>query len=246
VCDWTSSTEKVADSMSWRTNRQIVALRSYGRKLGLNKLVARVISSQDYEHKFQDEMLSEIQEGDCVWDVGANVGLYTKTFSELVGPRGKVFAFEPSPVNFGKLSASVGSLRNVSLIPLGLGCENSTLGFIQGEDPLGATSKVVEGVQAAINVEIAIGDDLLKNGIVELPQVVKIDTEGFELDVVRGMRNIMSSRTLRTFCIEIHFGLLEERGQANAPAEIEKLLKSAGFVISWPDSSHIIANRPPP
>ncbi len=231
--------------MSWRTNKHIVALRTYGRKLGLNRLVARFFTSQDYEHKFQHEMLAAIREGDCVWDVGANVGLYTKAFSEIVGARGNVFAFEPSPLNFAKLSASVSSLQNVHRIPVALGSVKGALGFSQGDDALGATSRIVESTRTAIKVDIATGDGLVEAGDADPPQVVKIDTEGYELDVIRGMRNLLASPTLRTFCIEIHFGLLAERGQANAPAEIEGLLHAAGFVISWPDPSHILANRQP-
>ncbi len=229
--------------MSWRTNSLIVTLRSYGRKMGVNRLVARLVTSQDYEDKFQDEMLVSIRKGDCVWDVGANLGLYTTQFSEIVGERGKVFAFEPSPENFDKLRDAVNKLDNVKLIPMALGSEAGSVGFQQGDDPLGATSKLVEGAGAGIEVEVKRGADLLGDGKVEIPNVVKIDTEGFELDVIMGMGEVIASPRLRTLCIEIHFGLLAERGQPNAPAEIENLLQSAGFAISWPDSSHMMANR---
>jgi FkbM family methyltransferase len=229
--------------MSWRTNSTIVALRSYGRKWGVNKFVAGLVTSRDYEDKFQDQMLASVCKGDCVWDVGANLGLYTVKFSEIVGHSGKVFAFEPSPQNFSQLKESVSTLENVELVPVALGSETTTLGFQQGDDPIGATSRVVEAAGAGIEVDVKRGDDLLVSGKVETPNVVKIDTEGFELDVIRGIMGVIGSPQLRTLCIEIHFGLLEERGQPNAPSEIEQLLKSAGFAISWPDSSHIMAHR---
>jgi FkbM family methyltransferase len=229
--------------MSWRTNSLIVAVRSQGRKWGVNRFVAKLVTSQDYEDKFQDKMLASVQSGDCVWDVGANLGLYTRKFAEIVGERGKVFAFEPSPQNFGNLKDSVSAFENIELIPAALGSEAGTVGFQQGDDPLGATSKVVGGTGASVTVDVKRGDDLLGDGTVELPNVVKIDTEGFELDVIRGMMGVIASPQLRTLCIEVHFGLLAERGQPDAPSEIEKLLKSNGFAISWPDSSHIMANR---
>ena len=42
-------------------------------------------------------MLACIRPGDCVWDVGANVGLYSEVFAAAAGPSGKVISFEPSP-----------------------------------------------------------------------------------------------------------------------------------------------------
>lgn len=75
-------------------------------------------------------------------------------------------------------------------------------------------------------------DDLLGDGQVEVPNVVKIDTEGFELDVINGMMGGVASSQLRTLCIEIHFGLLAEREQPNAPSEIGRLLEAADFPIS--------------
>ena len=59
-----------------------------------------------------------ISPGDWVIDIGANVGHYTKRFSELVGVNGRVLAFEPVPTTFSLLSANVQKFahQNVSLI----------------------------------------------------------------------------------------------------------------------------------
>src|SRR5215470_17062957 len=59
-----------------------------------------------------------ISAGDWVIDVGANVGHYTKRFSELVGPTGRVIAFEPVPETFALLAANLQVLpkTNATLI----------------------------------------------------------------------------------------------------------------------------------
>ena len=59
-----------------------------------------------------------IAPGDWVIDVGAKVGHYTKRFSELVGPGGRVIAFEPVPETFALLSSNVLLFRfmNVTLM----------------------------------------------------------------------------------------------------------------------------------
>ena len=59
-----------------------------------------------------------VKRGDWVIDIGANVGHYTKRFSELVGPQGRIIAFEPVPTTFSILAANVElfACSNVSLI----------------------------------------------------------------------------------------------------------------------------------
>jgi FkbM family methyltransferase len=182
-----------------------------------------------------------------VWDVGANVGLYSKKFSDIAGSSGKVFAYEPSPINLRRLKEAVASLVNVTVVPVGLGEHEDVVAFEQGHDPLGATSRIADKAatktEGRVEIQLSSGDRLVSSGAVEMPNVIKIDTEGFELDVLLGLRQTLQERSLRVLCIEMHFGLLQERGLSSAPADIEKLLVSSGFSIAWPDASHIVATR---
>jgi hypothetical protein len=73
--------------------------RHLGRKLGLNRLVAKLLVSGGYEARYSAAIARCIRRGDHVWDVGANVGYYALSFSGQVGSFGRVFAFEPSPRN---------------------------------------------------------------------------------------------------------------------------------------------------
>lgn len=82
----------------------------YKRQIYKNMFV-----TSEGEFRLLDTMISP---GDWVIDVGANVGHYTKRFSELVGVRGRVIAFEPVPATFALLAANVQLFAhsNVSLI----------------------------------------------------------------------------------------------------------------------------------
>lgn len=235
--------------MSWRTNRAVLLLRNLGRAIGVNRILASLLGqgSGGYEDRFQVAMFGTIRPGDVVWDVGANVGLYSKKFSDAVGSSGKVFAYEPSPDNLQRLNEAVTSLGNITVLPVALGESEDIVVFEQGNDPLGATSRIVDEAvresEGQVEIQLSSGDHLVSSGAVAIPNVIKVDTEGFELDVLRGIRQTLRHKSLRTICIEIHFGLLKERGLPNAPSDIEKLLVSSGFSLVWPDASHIVATR---
>lgn len=233
--------------MGWRTNRTVLLVRNLGRALGLNRLLASLLGGRDYEDRFQVAMLGAIRPGDIVWDVGANVGLYSKKFSDITGSSGKVFAYEPSLANLQRLNKTVASLGNVTVVPVALGEREGVVVFEQGNDPLGATSRIVDKAdresERQVEIQLSSGDHLVSSGAVAMPNVIKIDTEGFELDVLLGLRQTLRQKNLRMLCIEMHFGLLKERGLSNAPSDIEKLLVSSGFSLVWPDASHIVATR---
>ena len=233
--------------MSFRTNKTTLLLRNMGRQLGVNQLIMKVAGSKSYEDKFNEARLSCVKTNDCVWDAGANIGYYTKQFANIVGLDGKVVAFEPSPQNFNKLSFNLDGVKNVSLLPYGLGAKDDKVPFKQGDDELGATSQVLDpkeyGEGNFAQVEIRCADNLVQSGLVSIPNMIKIDVEGFELEVLDGMRQILNRDELRALAIEVHFGLLAKRGMAHAPQRIESLLRETGFSCSWPDNSHILATR---
>lgn len=235
-------------SMSWRTHPLTVSLRNVGRAARINRLVAPFLTSSGYEAAFEESVLRQIQQDDYVWDVGANVGLYTVKFASKIGDKGTVLAFEPSVANRTRLVDAVADLRNVVVVPLALGDRDAMMKFAQGCDPLGATSRILDvarnGVAAITEVRVARADSLIATNTVPLPNVVKIDTEGFELDVLCGFGDVIRSPQLRALFIEVHFGILRARGLADGPQRIERLLSEAEFDCRWTDPSHLVAARP--
>ena len=123
--------------MNWRTNSLALSLRNMGRRLGLNSFLMSFVRSDSYEDKFNKVLLACVQKNDVVWDVGANIGHYTKLFADLAGSQGKIFAFEPSPQNYKRLALNLQGVENVVLLPCGLGDKEESVAFMQGEDDLG-------------------------------------------------------------------------------------------------------------
>lgn len=231
--------------MSWWTYTLTIKARSLARSLGLTKLLAAILHSDRYEEAFDDAMFAEIGSGDVIWDVGANIGYYSKKFADASSPGGKVLAFEPFPETVVQLQSAVGDGGNITVVPKALGAKPDTVRMAQGGDELGATNKIVSAStsEGLSEVEVLTGDALLETGNVPAPNIIKIDTEGFELDVLEGMARLLRKPELRAIFIEVHFGNLAERGMSNAPAKIEKILSANGYRLRWLDPSHLAAYR---
>jgi FkbM family methyltransferase len=222
-----------------------IRLRSLGRRLGIFPSLVRVfrkMSGARYEERFDAALLGAIRSGDIVWDIGANIGLYTAKFAAKVEPSGHVVAFEPSPRNVEVLRARFTDTNRVTICPVALADQPGTATFYANGDSNGTTDSLVERTADAVphQVEIRRGDEFLQRFP---PNVIKIDVEGFELEVLRGLRDVLSSPDLRSVMIEVHFGILSDRGLTDAPAELVILLRRVGMAISWVDSSHLVGER---
>ena len=232
--------------MRTMTNPTFLYLRRTMRKLGLTPLLGRFIAHRDYEGALATRMMIEVKEGDCVWDVGANIGHYTHRFSRIVGTSGRVIAFEPSPTNASHLRDAVEGLANVTVMQCALSDRNERGGLIQGDDKIGATSHVVSGDEAdieAAEVELYTAQSIVESGRSSVPNVVKIDVEGHEFEVLRGFDELLSNPALRDMFIEVHFGILDASGRSTTPGEIVAALDRAGFQTTWLDPSHLHARR---
>lgn len=173
-----------------------------------------------YEAAKQRKVMELVRPGMVCWDVGANVGFYTLLLAELVGPRGRVLAFEPVSRNIELLRRHVemNGYRNVTIFPCALGDFDGEAGFDSG--PNASMGHVTAG--GPLKVPCSRADTLLAAGEVEAPDVVKIDVEGAEADVLRGARGAMEKRPMM---------LLATHGKTPHRACLD-LLAASGYKIS--------------
>jgi FkbM family methyltransferase len=131
-----------------------------------------------------------LRPGDYVLDVGANFGLLTLLMSKLVGPEGTVDAFEPNPILCHILEKMLAhnSAANVRLHPIALGCSDGEMALHVPKGNFGAGSLVRKTDQAA-HVHVVpikkLDEVILPRGISKIA-LIKLDVEGFELEVFRG------------------------------------------------------------
>lgn len=164
-----------------------------------------------------------VKSGDTVIDVGANMGFTTLALSKLVGAGGKVHSFEPGGSMHARLQELVehNHLTQVVLHPVGCGERSEELILSipasSGNASLRLSSKIVNEVRSNETVFIKPLDEVLGDQLNQL-HFIKIDTEGFELDVLRGaVRTI--ERLLPVICIELSSEYLE-----SSAASIEWLI----------------------
>lgn len=231
--------------MHMLTSPIAIRLRSFARQLGLNRLISGFIGGGRYENRFGPAFCAEMRKGDTVWDVGANVGLYTSLFVEAVGQHGKVVAFEPTTACFSSLKGRFAGAPTVELRNFALGDADGTIAMSVEENPLGANHKVVigSGTERVSIVEVRTGASLVELEPELFPNVIKIDVEGHEGAVLNGLSALLCDRRLHCIGIEVHFRLLDERGERELPMIMEKALVNKGFCVRWTDPSHMLATR---
>ena len=226
-------------------NPLLIQIRALAQQLHILRPMLRLyrrIFSEAYEQKFRDLLLTNIREGDLVWDVGANVGLYTRLFVDRVGRDGKVIAFEPSPRAFAQLQSLFATEPSVILQGVALSDFDGEADFFVAERGSTVTDSLVfrSGNSASIRTSVKRGDSMCS---LNAPAIIKIDVEGAELEVLKGMTETLLAPGLRGVFVEVHFLALAQRGMRAAPVEIQKILQQAGFDVVWTDASHIAGLR---
>jgi FkbM family methyltransferase len=225
---------------------RVIAWRN---RLRGNSLLRGVYSSiagrGDYEARFSRELLEAVRVGDTVWDVGANVGVYAAQFAERGAAN--VVCFEPAPAAVAALRQRFpeGSTvaKSVQIVPIALADRRSTATFsADGSSPDNQIG-TADGTKPTVEVQVYSADEALVEFALPTPNVIKIDVEGYELEVIEGLTGVLSSKELRSVFVEVHFSLLHNRKLDRAPAAILQTLRQYGFQVHWVDPSHIGARR---
>ncbi len=208
-----------------------------------DRFIARKLAmGAGYEQRDIDFLCSLVKRGDCAFDIGANIGLYTLHLSRAVGPEGRVIAAEPDPDNLALLKANVenNGCTNVTILPYALGDSEGQMDLYQVEDNRGYLSFADLGATGqSRKVEVRRADVLLA-GLNVRPDVAKIDVEGAEPLVFSGMGDYKPPVMLLEF-VPDHLRALD-----NDPVEFLEQLVGEGYTLETidPDSGERIEHEP--
>jgi FkbM family methyltransferase len=149
------------------------------------------------EPHLQKAIRDYVVAGDTVYDIGANVGYVSLSLAKRVGPNGRVIAFEPIPSSADafRQNIEINGINNVQLLKLAASDRSGEAAIRMTENS--ATASLVwhrdEPSAIELHVHTAAIDELVEAGEFGLPTFVKIDVEGAEGNVLRGMRRTIAS-----------------------------------------------------
>lgn len=181
----------------------------------------------DFENHITQLLEKTIKAGDTVLDIGAHIGYHTLTMANLVGPRGKVYAFEPDPVNFSllKKNIEVNGYQNAVLWQKAVSNKNG-----QEKLYIGKKSNALNRIynsrhgQSSINIESVRLDDFIYGRV----DLMKIDINGGEGIAFEGMQSIL--RRTSKIILEFYPVFVKEGGVD--PMRILNTLQQNGFKLS--------------
>lgn len=127
---------------------------------------------------------------DVVYDVGANVGCTALLFADQAR---EVHAFEPSPSTFGFLRQNTAGCRNIIAHNVGLGDRNCTseITFSKDNRSGGFVSDLIQASEGHVTERIELRKLDRYGKRLPPPDFIKIDVEGFELQVLAGAKRII-------------------------------------------------------
>lgn len=167
-----------------------------------------------YDTTHQAILRRFLHPGDTYIDIGANLGFHSMLASRLVGGKGMVLSFEPHPQTFKVLAAHMWMNRlfhwEGTNVALGDAPGRSELSQLDETHTGTATLRGVSQAARTFPIEIVPGDTLLAGRDFAGDVFVKIDVEGFEYRVLRGLRQTL--KRVSTVSVEVTPEWLAEQG----------------------------------
>jgi FkbM family methyltransferase len=163
-----------------------------------------------------------LREGDLFLDVGANIGGYSIWAGEL-GAR--VIALEPAADTFRLLTENAAlNSYPITTIQAAVGAANGTATFTSGHDALNRFDPSGTIKTKVVTVDSLIGDNLVAG--------MKVDVEGFEIEVLRGCENALREQRIKLIQLEWNQECLRSLGIDREP--VADLLAKHGYALYRP------------
>ena len=202
--------------------------------LDLTDFIDQYVYLGAYEKQDYDELISIMPVGGVFLDVGANIGIYTLAMARAAGSSGSVHSFEPNPASFERLSHHVfqNGLVNVRLNQVAVGSEEGRAKLnTPTKENTGAASLLSTNMPARfearpIEVQVTSLDTYCTRHAFDRLDVIKIDCQGYEIQVLEGASNVLQTFRPRLL-LEYDIDWLLAAGASGS--QLCSLLKSAQY-----------------
>lgn len=200
----------------------------------------------DHTNDFLIHLSQKLDEESVIFDVGANIGV-TSAILGSAAPRGTVFSFEPDPATYGYLLATIqaNELSNCHPQQLALGATSGTVNFLMNGESGSASHMAIDGITlggANGKVELRTLDAVAEQRKVNRIDFIKIDVEGFELDVINGGRQTISKYQPSVF-LEFNSFTLIAYGNQNPRFVLEELMRLFPYVYRFSNGAPVLISN---
>ena len=190
------------------------------------------------EGQFLNEILLKLDKHNIFWDVGANVGFYSIAAAKIMNTNSKIFAFEPEPKTFNLLQKNIelNKTNNITALSIALGDIDGDKLIYPSDTPNFGAHSFVQRTDYRVkkkgkNISINTADTLIEEMKIDVPDVMKIDVEGAEILVLRGMKHLLMNQKLKMIFCETHVNLLPLFGSSEE--EVLEIFKGNNFHIDY-------------
>jgi FkbM family methyltransferase len=193
-----------------------------------------------YEPDVSLFMARVLRPGDTVIDVGANIGFFSMLAGALVGPTGRVLAFEPGANNLPELkhNRTLNGFDHVEIHESPVSACVETVEFYVNSDNGGGNAlwnpgqfpgneKSQADVRAVRLQTTTLDDQLARLSSSQFVKLIKIDTEGAEYKVLSGARRLLQERMVPFIVCELHDFGLEKLGDSSKT--LRSFMKGLGY-----------------
>lgn len=177
-----------------------------------------------------------VRTGSQVLDIGANIGFYTLLLADLVGPKGRVHAFEPDAINFKHLAVAARLRNNITLVAKAVSDRSHEL-LIYTSPILNVdhrTYKVAHYSEAipidGVSIDDYVGDRFRVD-------FIKMDIQGYELYALKGMEKTVSANPQLVIFSEFWPYALKECG--TSAMAVYDYIRSLGLHIWLPEQNYL-------
>ena len=201
----------------------------FSMRLGLVDVIERnlVVHGQWDEHVTR-ALMDAVGPGATVVDVGANIGYFSLLAASCVGHTGQVLSIEPTQRNLGRLCDHLwlNQCSQVAVLSVAAGRRTdwANINFPTYNNAGAATLRPMSTVQSQRAMVVALDDVFERYGLV--PDFIKIDVEGFELEALLGMERTLRDHGPVVVC-ELTDEFLREVGQS--ATDLVRFMEGLGY-----------------
>jgi len=173
-----------------------------------------------------------------IFDVGANIG-QTVDFYRNIYPKASIYSFEPIPKTFSKLQKYCSQKNGVHCFNIAFGETTESMDIEVVKDETSVTNSLSNEFQAnlkkdsesyeTVRIKVEMLDDFVKKNDIPQIDLLKIDTEGYEIAVLNGVEKLLASGKVSAIICEA--GFMRSNSRNTYFGDINDLLEQHGYSL---------------